>query len=424
MVILILTFLFLFFWTTGKKVWACSFLIVILSGCFNITGTTDRILEVHQIVFVIGGYFLLKNLKNNKLREIWKKDKIFKLFIISTFLFLIHCLLTVAFGLDTFRYAFAVYRLLVGPLWLYFLVANLTNVEIKKILYVGSWIFGILVIFNILFTLGISVFDESTAPEGSTRVGIAMESMFFVAYSLCVFENKKKTIWYVLPFVLGSFRGPLVSFFVAFLVNIKRKIIKTKYIIWFAIAALSFSSLIAPFVNETMNHQDISFTDEIKMGFDITNGDYSNVRETGTLAFRTALLIERWKYLLSNPKNLPFGVGMIGENSPNNRFNFFMGTEQDNLRFGKSQIESVDLLWATPLLRYGICGIIFYILFFVLFFKRFNGVNNTYANIGALYIALLLFTSMTGDHAKRPEFLFPLFLVGVYVLRLKSVQNK
>lgn len=159
------------------------------------------------------------------------------------------------------------------------------------------------------------------------------------------------------------------------------------------------------------------------MGINITNGDYSNVRETGTLAFRTALLMERWKYILSNPEYLPFGVGMIDENSPNNRFNFFMGTAQDNLKFGKSQIESVDLLWATPLLRYGIMGIIFYCLFFILFIKQFKCINNPYANIGALYIMLLLFTSMTGDHARRPEFLFPLFMVAVYVQRIKNMPD-
>ena len=45
------------------------------------------------------------------------------------------------------------------------------------------------------------------------------------------------------------------------------------------------------------------FTEEIKMGINITNGDYSNVRETGTLAFRTALLMERWKYICRRIRN-------------------------------------------------------------------------------------------------------------------------
>ena len=59
-------------------------------------------------------------------------------------------------------------------------------------------------------------------------------------------------------------------------------------------------------------------------------------------------------------------------------------------------------------------------VFFILFIKRFKCINNPYANIGALYIMLLLFTSMTGDHARRPEFLFPLFMVAVYVQRIKN----
>lgn len=423
MIVLILTFLFILFWIRGNKVWACSCLLIVLSNCFNLKGTTDRFFEVHQIVFIIGGYFFIKSIRKKGLREILKKDKIFALFIISSIVFFVDCILTVTFSIDTFRYAFAVYRIFIGPLWLYYLVENLTNVEIKKILHVGAWIFGILVVFNILFSLGISCFDETKAPEGSERIGIALESMFYVAYSLCIFTNKKKTLWYILPFVLGSFRGPLVAFFAAFFCNVRRNIIKTKYLIWVAIICLTFSSVISTFVDDTMNHQDISFTEEIKMGINITNGDYSNVRETGTLAFRTALLMERWKYILSNPEYLPFGVGMIDENSPNNRFNFFMGTAQDNLKFGKSQIESVDLLWATPLLRYGIMGIIFYCLFFILFIKRFKCINNPYANIGALYIMLLLFTSMTGDHARRPEFLFPLFMVAVYVQRIKNMPD-
>ena len=153
MIVLILTILFILFWIRGNKVWACSCLLIVLSNCFNLKGTTDRFFEVHQIVFIIGGYFFIKSIRKKNLHEILKKDKIFALFIISSIVFFVDCILTVTFSIDTFRYAFAIYRIFIGPLWLYYLVENLTNVEIKKILHVGAWIFGILVVFNILLSL-------------------------------------------------------------------------------------------------------------------------------------------------------------------------------------------------------------------------------------------------------------------------------
>ena len=95
------------------------------------------------------------------------------------------------------------------------------------------------------------------------------------------------------------------------------------------------------------------------------NLDIENDNEGGTLTFRILLLIERGEYLLHNPTYTLQGIGMRHEDSPKTQkeFNFILGSlKKKGNEWTKEQISTGDLVWMTPLIKFGFIGIGLYLI--------------------------------------------------------------
>ena len=165
--------------------------------------------------------------------------------------------------------------------------------------------------------------------------------------------------------------------------------------------------------------------EEIAKGFDWetitdftaydTEGSHFTFKDNGTFAFRISMILERVFYLISNPVCLPFGVGAIAEDSPYNQFNFFIGTEQENLKYGFAQIDSVDVVWSSVVLRYGLAGIIFWILLLKAWYNLFDKqTTNPYFKVGGIYVWFFIFNSFGSTWVIHASWLLPFFLITVY----------
>ncbi|MCQ2375201.1 MAG: O-antigen ligase family protein [Salinivirgaceae bacterium] len=124
----------------------------------------------------------------------------------------------------------------------------------------------------------------------------------------------------------------------------------------------------------------------------ILSGDFLNPKsninaENGTFAYRLSMLAERVEYLWDNPDKIIFGVGAIHEGSPNNIFNFYLGTS--NQIYEMCMIESGDITWVPITLRYGFVGILLYLYFYILLFA--NSVKRKDEYIVMAPIALFYF---------------------------------
>ena len=95
----------------------------------------------------------------------------------------------------------------------------------------------------------------------------------------------------------------------------------------------------------------------------ISQGDFQGLASQSTFMFRIALIAERVDYLLSNPEELPFGVGPMHEDTAQKHFNFRIGTANiDSHNQARiSQLDSIDTVWGPILIRYGFIGLILHI---------------------------------------------------------------
>lgn len=105
----------------------------------------------------------------------------------------------------------------------------------------------------------------------------------------------------------------------------------------------------------------------------ISSGNIYNIdKEESSFAFRIAMLAERIQYFNKNPQYYMTGVGSIHEESPNcyHRFHFYIGTMNTQFYYGFCQIESGDITWVPLLIRYGIIGVIIYLMLLLCWMKK------------------------------------------------------
>jgi hypothetical protein len=148
----------------------------------------------------------------------------------------------------------------------------------------------------------------------------------------------------------------------------------------------------------------------------------------GTFSFRVLLLTERVDYMIKHPRSAVFGLGTRHEDSPKTQkqFDFILGT--DNHRGGIGQLSSADLVWVTPLMRFGFFGIALLLCLswvIVIFFYKNRNISGM-AMAAFLFYIFLLLTSFKNDHLYGNMQLFYVYLLIEYIrysnvkLRLKS----
>lgn len=428
MFIFLLFLLSLFFWFCSKKVLAISCFYLVLTGVMSLKVFSGTILEIHNYVFLFTNIVLLNDFYHGTLQQNMKTDKLLRLLVYGYVIFLMHCLMTIILGLDSIRYATGVLRVDISALLLYFIARKLNKQEIYTCLKYICIITVIHCFFYLLQYLGINVFIEKNHLDESSilRIGMPPALPLLFLLSLFVLKKWKLAALYVIPIFTAAARGMLVALVTAFVLFYRKYLFKSKYIIPIVVGSAILYGVYNNYLADDAQRYDVSFTEEIIKGFDYkTLTDYSayagnghevfSFKENGTFAFRISMLVERLVYLLNNPQYLPFGIGMVAEESPHNNYSFFLGTANEDTRNGYCMIVSNDIVWVSVVLRYGLFGIIFWILFIKQFFKTIS-LNKTsvWASVGYIYTIFFIFNSFGSDGVVRSSWLLPFFLLLSY----------
>ena len=283
---------------------------------------------------------------------------------------------TIVVGSDTPNFAFRCGRWSITYL-LYFYVRTFTFKDLNRFLdlmLVGCVISGIAFYLQ---PLGIDLLqgrvDEAMSRDEQTRYANTPEfaNLFFMQYLVKQNISKGKKVFMLcffgFMFVLSMWRGAIIMIAVMSAVYLLYNGSK-KSIIYLAVSAGVYFAVIAPMFEYRDNQSggEMSTFEEIKLVLS-RPADILNIYETeggGNYMFRVAMFAERIIYILNNPKYIPFGVGTIHEDSPNQKHIFALGTQNENNQYGKEMLHSVDVELVTIICLYGFIGLVLYILFF------------------------------------------------------------
>lgn len=436
MFILLIFLASIYYWLRGKMVWAMTLLFLVSTNIMDLKVFSGTILETHNYIFLFTNFVLLSDFAKGKLVADMKEDKFLKLLVYGYLCFLLHCFLTIALRLDSIKYATATLRVDISALLLYFIARKLSMADIK-----GAFknICVITVVHCVLYLLqyvGINLFvGENYLNEGTStlRNGTPAALPLLFLLQLYVFKNYKQAFLFVIPMFGGAARGMLVALATGFAAFYRKLIFKPKYFIIIAVTVVISYTAYNQFLAKDYQRYDVSFTQEIAKAFDPkTLTDYSayagsgnnafSFKDNGTFAFRISMVLERFSYLLHNPQYLPFGVGMVAEESENNNFRFFLGTANEMYRSGYCMIASNDIVWSSVVLRYGLFGIIFWILFFINTKKILTlSDKSVWAQVGYIYWVFFIFNSFGSDAVVRAYSLLPFYLLITYCLKEKKL---
>ncbi len=252
-------------------------------------------------------------------------------------------------------------------------------------------------VFFYLQPLGINLLqgriDEATSAGQITRYANFPEfTIFYIFYCFYNERNIYSKILYLCFWggilILAQVRGDITAIAIAFTIYY---LLKNKLKYYIALLTFGFlaSIVVVPMFQYRDENSRSSFAEDITNI--LTVDEVTDIKNnSGNFTFRIAMLVERWNYLLENPQYILTGVGCIHEDSPNcyNRFEFIIGTVNEDRYNGYCLIESGDITWVPILLRYGIIGIIIYSLFLI--YWIIQGVKYLRYSLNPIYIATAL----------------------------------
>lgn len=304
-----------------------------------------------------------------------KINKIIKLFIVFiTFEFAY----TVFTGADTMGYALKVIRI---PLMFisYYIFSTISLEYYKRFVKIMLWI---TIVQGLLFLLqfwGVNLLAgrfDNEAFSFSFALNIPTFIFFYTLFSLDA-EYTKKYKYPLLAFFIAIL---LLTFVRAIIISVLLSVII--YIVMVRGLKRSMKIIVAMIIvapiamgvmekKSSVSGSSLSTTEEIGILFSGIDNIRFQAGSAGSSVFRLAMLIERVDYLIHNPEYLLFGVGAIHEDSPNcyNRFDFVLGTRNDERYFGKCLIESGDITWVPITLRYGLVGVIMHLVILIVIVK-------------------------------------------------------
>ena len=295
--------------------------------------------------------------------------RIFLLFII------IESICTIGSGAETLLYSFKVVRV---PLMMvgYYAFSLIPLDTYKQYLKIMLYITIIQSILFLLQFIGVDILAGGVESENFEFSYALNIPTFIYLYIFFVLESEyvKKykyvlLMLFIMVLLLTFVRAILLSTVLCLFIYIvfHRGIRRSVYLVFIFLVILPITLSVVDKKQEA-NGTHSSTTEEIRLLF----SGIDNIRElgatSGSLIFRMSMLVERVDYLIENPKFLMLGVGTIHEDSPNcyNRFDFKLGTRNEDKYFGKCLIDSGDITWVPIVLRYGLLGTLLHL--FVLFF--------------------------------------------------------
>jgi len=139
--------------------------------------------------------------------------------------------------------------------------------------------------------------------------------------------------------------------------------------------------------------------------------------DLNTTRFRQLLVTERFRYVTASDTRAVLGIGLMTDDSRKAKsLNFYIGIPDDDGNI--SQIANVDIVWASLLLQLGIPGTLLFCWLHLWLMKKFyqRKVDN-YLQVGILYLASLLITSLYGSMIAMPYTICLVMLFAAYHYR-------
>lgn len=354
----------------GKYAWPLFILIFFASGAFIINlGEAPVKYKDYGILLLLGcccigflrnsSFFSIKGLSGAKI------SALFLVFFVFEFLY---AYLT---NVDTIGNILAVSRDYLYALT-YFVFRKSPVEELQKgirLIFKGVVLSCILFVTQYFTHLELinTFISETNMLAGNYRMQSTPPFMDLILLTVLFYLRKMKGRWLVIVLMFGIFlisqnRTPIIGLFlqIGLFVLLAKK---TKYKIPIIIAAM----VAFPFVNSLLasrsSEEGGTSNMDVPVFTYISQGDFQGLASQSTFMFRIALIAERVDYLLSNPEELPFGVGPMHEDTAQKYFNFRIGTA--NLSSdGKAricQLDSIDTVWGPLLIRYGFVGLILHV---------------------------------------------------------------
>ena len=323
--------------------------------------------------------------------------------------------------------------------WLtYFTFRNITLKDFEK-----SWdtIFVCVLIstaLNLLQYLGLNFGNYHALAMGS-RCGLPY-NIIIAMFWICLTKKSYAIVCtplLLVAFIMGSSRLLLVIGLMMFafitlstkkIKNINMKVIGIVFVV-VGLCTMFFlfqSGLLNRFgrINEISN--DVNGLSRITQTSAVKES-YLESGSSATMLFRLVLAKERWTYMWNNPQYMLFGIGPIYDDprNPYNRFNFYLGTARLG-GGGIHQIDTVDISFVTPFFRYGIVGLIIYILMIVNVCRELYKGRKYSALINSAYLCALVYVLQSFGSAHFERFApvsFILIAAGVSYSERKEMKG-
>lgn len=380
------------------------------------------------ILFVVMNKLLLSRKSMSNYFKKFGVSNLFKiLFVYLTILFV----WTVLSGAEQFGYSLKVYRNYFGLLS-FILFAELNTAQIKwvfkKVMIITSIaciLFVLQPLLRIKLLTGGVDFDEGVV--GRYR-NIPYLAYFFLVYATVTLRlSKLKSVLFLLLFivslVLTQHRGIMIGYILTVCVYLLLEGKGVKIMQYGLIAAIFFIAF-GSIITERFERADTGSDFETLLDMDFrkaaAQGAFDS-KEGGTFTFRVMLLVERAVYLIEHPQYLLQGVGVRHEDSPNTIRDFsFSVSSVKNIGYGYNypqQLDTGDLVWATPLIKFGLVGLFLYLAIafkLTTFFFKYRKANSI-GKVALCYYLLLIFTSFKNDQLFDNIHLFMIFLLYHYI---------
>lgn len=340
---------------------------------------------------------------------------------------------TILTNKEEFGYSFITFRNFI-PIWSFLVIKELTCRELKKVIQI---LYKITIFQCILFCLQpllhvqllVGFFSDNFSGDGFHRYrNIPLLCYFFTIYTV-VAPNYKgwKQIAIILLMLLSIFltghRGIMLSFAMGGIIYL---LIKRNFKLYIRVALFLIlgSFIFMPML--TARFTEVNILEDIATGVS-SKTSVEDMESGQTFTFRMLLLQERAQYLADHPKFLLTGVGMRHEDSPrtDREFNFRIGSNKpgSNGVWIPQQLDTGDLAWGTPLIKYGWLAIILLVVIivkFMCFFYKNKQLNISLAAL--LYYLIMFFASLKNDMVISP-LTFAILFLCYYTTKIKTYEN-
>jgi hypothetical protein len=365
------------------------------------------------------------------------KDKFSSILVLLLIYMLYELISTIAKRDETAVNAIKVFRIHIF-LGLYFIIRSIKMSILLKMMEI---VFKITIVTAILYLLQIILhkqilsgtidgFDSNFNNQIFRFRNVPLFLDFSLLY-LLFFKTKIKfrsllILLLLITLVAPMNRGPIIAFLAAcsLFLLVTRKISK---FFRYLIVGLIIGIAVWPLISYRFEKEDTG--SDLTKAFSMNDYEDYESSENGSFSFRIALLLERMDYLYANPSKLITGIGLRHEDSPKTQtdFRFVVGAEKNNSSGikVKQMIDTSDLVWATMIFRYGLLGVVLYLILFLYLLKAFyKDRRYSIAIVGFLLLSMYMINSFATDILIRPSTFFIFFIVSVVVQKLNRTENE